>query len=248
MFLRMVTHAIRSAETEQMAELYHRTVITALRTTPGCVFASLLQNTVNTQECISLTLWNTPKDSYDYEESGLFRQLVNTLRPFFLESNEWKLELTDDLSLEYTPIPSEPTVERFSDPDEGTGRIAAMKASPYAVQILTLSVQEDKIQDFRAIFSSDIHPKFKKHKGFVDLILVRQQREFHIISFWDERVDIQSASGMHSINDLVKSIYSILPSFIRWKVSHRNTSHTSASSEDIKATVHRALVAEWFIQ
>ena len=248
MFLRMVTHAIRSNEAEHMAELYHRTGITALRTTPGCVFAALLQNTANAQECISLTIWNTPKDSYDYEESGLFLQLVNALRPFFLESNEWKLELSDNLSLEYTPIQSEPTVERYSESDEGTKKIVAMKANPFAVQILTLSVQEEKIREFSTIFSSEIHPKFKTHKGFIDLILVRQNREFHIISFWDETVDIQSPSGIHSINDLLKSIYTILPSFIRWKVSHRSTSHTSASSEDIKATVHRSLVAEWFTQ
>lgn len=248
MFLRMVTHAIRSNEAEHMAELYHRTVITALRTTPGCVFAALLQNTANAQECISLTIWNTPKDSFDYEESGLFQQLVNALRPYFVESNEWKLELSEDLSLEYTPIQSEPTVERYNESDEGAKQIAAMKANPFAVQILTLSVQEEKIQEFRTIFSSEIHPKFKTHKGFIDLILVRQNREFHIISFWDETVDIQSASGIHSINDLLKSIYSILPSFIRWKVSHRSTSHTSASSEDIKATVLRSLVAEWFTQ
>lgn len=248
MFLRMVTHAIRSSEAEQMAEIYHRTVITALRTTPGCVFAALLQNTANAQECISLTIWNAPKDSYDYEESGLFRQLVNTLRPFFVESNEWKLELSEDLSLEYTPIQSEPTVERYNESDEGAKEIAARKAIPFAVQILTLSVQEEKIQEFRTIFSSEIHPKFKTHKGFIDLILVRQDREFHVISFWDETVDIQSASGIHSINDLLRSIHSILPSFIRWKVSHRSTSHTSASSEDIKATVHRSLVAEWFTQ
>ncbi|MHB1048459.1 MAG: antibiotic biosynthesis monooxygenase family protein [Bacteroidota bacterium] len=248
MFLRMVTHAIRSTEAEQMAELYHRTVITALRTTPGCAFAALLQNTANAQECISLTIWNTPKDSYDYEESGLFLQLVNALRPFFLESNEWKLELSDNLSLEYTPIQSEPTVERYSESDAGAEKITAMKANPFAVQIFTLSVQEDKVQDFHAIFSSEIHPKFKTHKGFIDLILVRQNREFHIISFWDETVDIQSPSGIHSINDLLKSIYSILPSFIRWKVSHRSTSHTSASSEDIKAAIYRSLVAEWFTQ
>ncbi len=54
MFLRMVTHTVRSEESERMAETYHRSVISNLRTTKGCVFASLLQNTINPQECISL--------------------------------------------------------------------------------------------------------------------------------------------------------------------------------------------------
>jgi heme-degrading monooxygenase HmoA len=246
MFLRMVTHTIRSEESEGMAETYHRTVLSTLRLTQGCVFASLLQNTVNTQECISLTIWNSQKESFDYEESGSYQQLVDSLRPFFVVSDEYTLTLSEDLSLEYTPIQVEPTVERFNNSVTGSEKISRLKTNPFAVQILTLTVQEDQIHTFENIFSSDIHPKYKTHKGFIDLILLRQQRAYHIISFWDETVDIQSTSGIHSINELLTSIYKILPSFIRWKVSHSSAVHTSASSEDIKATVHRCLVAEWF--
>ncbi|HAP34774.1 MAG TPA: hypothetical protein DCQ28_02090 [Bacteroidetes bacterium] len=248
MFLRMVTHTVRSEESERMAETYHRSVISNLRTTKGCVFASLLQNTINPQECISLTLWDSQKESFEYEESGLYKQLVDSLRPFFVVSDEYTLTLSEDLSLEYTPIQVEPTVERFNNSVTGSENISRLKANPFAVQILTLTVQEDQIPTFESIFSSDIHPKYKTHKGFIDLILLRQKREYHIISFWDETVDIQSTSGIHSINELLTSIYKILPSFIRWKVSHASAVHTSASSEDIKATVHRCLVAEWFTQ
>ncbi|MDP1678326.1 MAG: hypothetical protein Q8L88_15820 [Bacteroidota bacterium] len=231
----------------KFAEAYDRSVLSALRTTKGCVFASLLQNTENLEQGTSLTIWNSQKESFDYEESGLYLQLVNVLRPFFVESNEYELKLSEDLSLEYTPIQVEPTIERFNNSVAGSETISKLKTNPFAVQILTLSVQEDQIQTFENIFSADIHPKYKTHKGFIDLILLRKQREYHIISFWDETVDIQSTSGIHSINELLTSIYKILPSFVRWKVSHRNAS-TSVSSEDIKATVHRCLVAEWFIQ
>lgn len=246
MFLRMVTHTMRSEESEKMAETYHRSVISNLRTTKGCVFASLLQNTVNTQECISLTLWNSQKESFDYEESGLYKQLVDSLRPFFVASDDYELKLSEDLSLEYTPIQVEPTVERFNNSVAGSEEISRLKVKPFAVQQLTLTVQEDQKDTFESIFSTDIHPKYKIHKGFIDLILLRQQREYHIISFWDETVDIESTTGIHSSNELLTSIYKILPSFIQWKVSHSSAVHTSVSSEDIKATVHRCLVAEWF--
>ena len=115
MFLRLVTHIIRAEETEKNAEVYARSVLTALRTTRGCVFASLLQNTGNPQECISLTIWNSRKESTDYEESGLYEKLVDSLRPFFAASSEWKLELSEDLSLEYTPVKIEPTVAGFDE-------------------------------------------------------------------------------------------------------------------------------------
>lgn len=246
MFLRMVTHTIRSDESEKFAGVYDHFVLSALRTTKGCVFAALIQGTENKEEGISLTIWNSQKESIEYEESGLYKQLVDYLRPYFLESDEYTLKLSDDLSLEYTPIQVEPTVEGFNDSTTGSENISRITATPFAVQILTLSVQEDQTQTFERIFSSDIHPKYQTHKGFINLILVRQKREFHVISFWDETVDIQATSGIHSINELLISIHKILPSFIRWKVSHKSTAVTSVSSEDIKATVYRCLAAEWF--
>jgi hypothetical protein len=244
----MVTHIIRAEESEKNAEVYARLILPALRSTQGCVFASLLQNTGNAQECVSLTIWKSRKESTDYEESGLYLHLVDSLRPFFAESTEWKLELSEDLSLEYTPIQVEPTVERFDESVAGSENISRLKAKPFAVQILALTVQEDQIHAFETIFSSDIHPKYKIHKGFIDLILIRQHHKFHIISFWDETVDIQSSSGIHSISQLLESIHKILPSYVRWRVSHSTAAHTSASSEDLKATLYRCLTAEWFTQ
>jgi heme-degrading monooxygenase HmoA len=248
MFLRMVTHVIRAEESETWAEVYTQSVLSALRSTEGCVFASLLQNTGNAPECVSLTLWKSQKESTAYEESGLYTRLVDILRPFFAESTEWKLELSKDLSLEYTPIQVEPTVERFDDSVAGSETISRLKAKPFAVQILTLAVQEDQVGSFEILFSSDIHPKYKMHKGFIDLILVREHHKFHIISFWDETVDIELSAGIHSMNYLLESIYAILPSFVRWRSSHSSAVHTSASSEDATAAVYRCLTAEWFLQ
>jgi heme-degrading monooxygenase HmoA len=246
MYLRTVTHTVQNDKVIHLVETYERMILPALRSTSGCIFASLLQNTGNVQECISLTIWKSQQESLDYEESGLFRQLVNSLRPFFIESNEWNLELTEDLSLEYTPIQTEPTVTRFANSVTGSEEITRLKEKPFAAHILSLTVQDDQHQTFEDIFSHDIHPKFKTHKGFIDLILLRLFNEYHIMSFWDETVDIQSPFGIHSMNHLLKSIYSILPSFIQWKVSHRAAARISASTEDIKAVIYRCLTSEWF--
>jgi heme-degrading monooxygenase HmoA len=246
MFLRLVTHTIREEEAVHMAEAYERSVLAAFRTTPGCSFASLLQNIDLPRECISLTVWNSQKEAIQYEESGLYSRLVDSLRPFFVESTEFALQLSDDLSLEYTPIISEPTISRFNNSITGSSAINSLKATPYAVQILTLTVQEDQIPTFEALFTSDIHPKFKAYKGYIDLILLRRLREYHIISFWDATVDLHSSSEVHSVSQFIESIYRTLPSFIQWRVSHRSAARISASSEDVRVTVYRCLTAEWF--
>lgn len=246
MYLRMVTHSVHEGKEADMAAAYEQTIFPALRSTPGCIFAALLHNTSDKSECVSLTIWKTRQEALAYEAGGLYNTLVEVLRPFFAASNEWKLELSEDLSLEYTPISVEPTIERFADSVAGSEEIARLKAKPFAVQILSLTVQEDRKKAFEDIFASEIHPRFRQHKGFIELLLLRQEREYYIISFWDGTVDIMAPSGVDSVSELIESIRGVLPSFIRWKLSHRSADRTSASSKDIRATVHRCLVAEWF--
>jgi len=248
MFLRMVTHIIRAEESERNAQVYADSILSALRSTPGCAFASLLQNTQNAQECISLTIWNSRKESNEYEESGLYRKLVDELRPFFAESTEWKLELSENLSLEYTPVKVEPTVERFDDSVAGSDNISRLKAKPFAAHILEVTVREDQSSAFETKFASDIHPKYEAHKGFIDLVLVREHHKFHIVSFWDETVDLGSASGITSVDQLLESVYKILPSFVRQQIAHGSGPHTLASSEDVRSAAYRCLTAEWFVK
>jgi heme-degrading monooxygenase HmoA len=245
MFLRMVTHAIRDDAAEHMKTAYGRHVMTALRTTPGFAFAALLQNTANLQECISLTIWESQALSSAYEASGLYRQLVDALRPMFSESNEWKLELSADLSLEYTPIVVEPTVEGFNGSGPGTEQIRPLRSMPFAIHMITLSVLEAKLDQFESLFRTDILPAFKSQKGFIELIRLRKQHEFHIVSFWDETVDI-GPSGALSLGPLPDSVAGVIPSYARWQSSRRAGTHAFASSEDIRSSIHRCLLAEWF--
>lgn len=245
MFLRMVTHLIRGEESDHFAEVYATTVIPALRGTRGCVYASLMQNVDDTSQGISLTIWNSQAESRLYEESGLYHQLVNALRPYFKESEEYTLQLSDDLSLEYTPIAVEPTIERFDRSIADGEHLSILRTGPYAVQTVTLSVQQDQTENFERLFATEIHPRYRTQKGFMDIILLRQEREYHLISFWDGTVDMQSADGIRTNGELLTSIYRMLPSSIRWKVSHKGSSHT-VSSEDMSAQIYRCLTSEWF--
>jgi heme-degrading monooxygenase HmoA len=248
MFLRMVTHTYRDEELLHMTMTYEHAVLPALRSTPGCVFAAFIQNIDDHRECVSLTLWRSQNEAHEYEGSGLYFKLVNELRPFFTETTEWKLQLNEENALENVPVQIEPEVVGFSDSVAGSEVFSRLKAKPFAVQIVTLTVKAGHLQDFETIFSSEIHQKYQTCKGFIDLILLRQERVYHSISFWDETVDINSSSDIHSINQLVRSIYAVLPTFVQWRMSHQGAARTSASSEDVKATVYRCLVAEWLTQ
>ncbi len=246
MFLRMVSMGVQAEHTEMFAKAYDENVISALRVQPGCSFASLLQNVHDHKDCISLTIWETKAETDEYEKSGLFKKLVESLRTFYEASDEFELKLTDDLSIEYTPVQKDPTLKQFNDEDTQKEYIQKFNATPYAVKIITLTVQHDKIEEFEEIFSSKVIPKFKEQKGFIHIILLRKNNEFNIISFWDETIDLDAAPGGQALSTLTRSIFNLLPSSVQWQVSHKASRSSFATTEEISASVYRCLTGEWF--
>ena len=246
MFLRMVSMGVQAEHSEVFAKAYDENVISVLRLQPGCSFASLLQNIDDPKDCISVTIWESKKATEEYEHSGVFKALVESLRSFYEESNEFELKLTDDLSIEYTPIQNDPSLKQFDDNDTEKEYIRKFHITPYAAKIITLTVQPDKIQEFQEIFASKVVSKFSEQKGFIHIILLRKGSEFNIISFWDETIDLHAAAGEQSFRSLTKSVFELLPSSVQWQVSHKASRSSYATSEEIKASVYRCLTGEWF--
>lgn len=246
MFIRMVSMGVQAEHSEMFAKAYDDNIISALRVQPGCSFASLLQNIHDHKDCISLTIWESKNETDEYEKSGLFKKLVESLRTFYEESDEFELKLTDDLSIEYTPVQNDPSLKQFDDNDTEKEYIKKFNVTPYAVKIITLTVQHDKIQEFQEIFASKVIPKFEEQKGFIHIILLRKGSEFNIISFWDETIDLDAAPGGQSLSTLTRSIFNLLPSSVQWQVSHKASRSSFATTEEISASVYRCLTGEWF--
>ncbi|MFA6456058.1 MAG: antibiotic biosynthesis monooxygenase [Bacteroidota bacterium] len=246
MFLRMVSMVVRAEDSVVFAREYDSNIITALQHQPGCCFATLLQNTTDTKDCISLTIWESKQLADEYEKSGVFKQLVESLRSFYEESNDWELKLTDDLSIEYTPVQLNPSVKGFDESDTEKTYNLKFNITPYAVKVITLTVQADRVQEFQEIFTTKIVPKFNTQKVFIHIILLRKENEFNIISFWDETIDLGSSLGEQTLHTLSRSIFELLPSSVRWQVSHKASRSSFASSEEMTASVYRCLTGAWF--
>lgn len=246
MFLRMVSMGVQEKNSAMFAKAYDENIIAALRHQPGCNFASLLQNIKDPKDCISVTIWESKAATDEYEQSGKFKALVESLRSYYEESDEFELKLTDDLSIEYTPIHHDPSIKQFDDNDTGAEYIQKFNITPYAAKILTITVQAEKVQEFQEIFAEKVISKFKEQKGFIHIILLRKGNEFNIISFWDETIDLGSTIGEQTLHSLTRNIFKLLPSTVQWQVSHKASRTNYASSEEITANVYRCLTGEWF--
>src|SRR5574341_935625 len=122
MFMRIVQTNIRSELLGQVRAHYERRVIPTLQEVPGCLFAGLLQSVSHPDECLSMTLWDDPAHAEAYEKSGVFRELLNEAKPYFSDSSEWKIQLSEDLRLEYEPIADKPVVRSYSIMAQKNGR------------------------------------------------------------------------------------------------------------------------------
>jgi heme-degrading monooxygenase HmoA len=247
MFLRMVSINIRAEQAVKIVAAYEENVITALRKQPGCSFVALLQNISNEKEAISLTLWNSKADAEAYEKSGVFHRLVESLRSFYEESSEWAFTLTEDLSIEYTPVSVEPIVTSFDDAATRKEYIRRFKGTPYVAQIIRLTVVPERSSEFEEVFNRVILPKYQQTKGFIHIILLRKEKECSLISFWDESFDFRSGAGNVTL-DFTRDIVSFLPSDVQWRVLRKNSQLSSVSSEDIHSSMYRCLVGEWITQ
>jgi quinol monooxygenase YgiN len=93
MFVRIVSARIKPDKIEEARKIYSEHVMPALKKVPGCRYAFLSENFLETNEAFSITVWDSPEDAHRYEQSGLFQELVVKMRPTFTDLYQWKMKL-----------------------------------------------------------------------------------------------------------------------------------------------------------
>ena len=96
-FARITTATVPIEKIDEFTRVYEQFIPTALKGVRGFEGVYLL-NDRTTGEGLSLTFWASKEDAMAYEQSGLYMQLVEKLRPFFtkaptLKSYEVPMEL-----------------------------------------------------------------------------------------------------------------------------------------------------------
>ena len=81
-FARTTTATVPSDKAAEITRVWEQTILPALKPVPGFQGAHLLIDP-STGEGFSLTFWASEQDAIAYEQSGLYTQLVEKLRPFF---------------------------------------------------------------------------------------------------------------------------------------------------------------------
>ena len=238
MYLRMLQVTVKQEDISGLVRLYEQRIIPALEKFGGCLFACLVQSVRKPEEGISVTLWHSEEDASRYEQSGLFKQLLTEAKPYFAETTEWKLELTKDFTLEYTPSSAEPTLKTYSVSTTG-GSTAASSAEMHQpfLRIVSIHLKPGKLEEYRELYRRDIIPALMATSGCRFSCLSTSTADSNdtiSVTLWNSRTDAEEYEQKGAFSQLLEGIRHTMSDLSQLRMQSEGTRLPSVTSEDVE--------------
>ena len=249
MFMRFIQLKINMDYREIIKQFYNDSIIPELQKIDGCLFAGLIQSNRSSDELISMTLWKTKAQAEAFENNEAFQKLMKRLKPFLSESSEWKIQLSEDLQVQYAPVQEEPVLTEYEVTAQSSkDEIEALENPRMYVRLVSLKLQEDKVDEFRKIYIDQIIPALNACPGCLYAYLIeslRNRNEIISVTIWENKkdADIYEESGQFS--ELVDKVKHTFSEFYRWKMAlGKSIRGEVKTSEDMKVDYY-GLVSVW---
>ena len=252
MFMRLLQVKLNPVYTEQFKNFYDETVLPQLQKMPGCIFAGLIKSGPGSDEFISLTFWKTQLNAEEYEQSETFKSLLNEAKPFLSESNEWKIQLSDKMELEYAPVPEEPEVKKYTvelqkDEDD---KIKFQDSKMY-LRIVSMKIQNDKLDEFKRIYLEKVIPALKETEGCRYVFLtesINERDEFISVTIWDNKTCAEKYEASGTFEELVGKIKHTFSQFYLWKMDlEKEYSAKIKTTDDMKVEAYNIITGKSFV-
>lgn len=215
----------------------------------GCLFAGLVQHDTHPDECISMSIWASRADADAYEKSGLYDALIEENKPYLAASSEWKVRLTDDLTLEYQPVHERPVVRAFPIA-LGSEEVAPSHAAAthMYLRIVSATVEPGQFDALKAYYESRIMPALLGLEGCQYVYLVQgiqNEQEVLSVTLWDAKpyADRYEQSGL--FEKLVEGARPFLSSLYQWRMALESSRGSAvATSEDLSVEGYHFVAGE----
>jgi quinol monooxygenase YgiN len=250
--MRLLQLQLEPDHINQFKDFYENTVFPQLQEMPGCLFAGLIKSKPEENEFISLTFWKEQAQVENYEKSGIFEKLFEQAKPFMSESAEWKMQLSKDMKLEYVQTSEEPKIKKYTVAvqNQDTEKII-IQPSEMFVRIVSLKVQEDKLEEFKQLYQKVIIPTLKTVEGCRYAFLtesVSELNEFISVTIWNKKEDAGKYEASGKFNELVDKIKHTLSQFYLWKMAlEKDYSAKVATTDDLKVDRYDIISGKSFL-
>ncbi len=246
MYMRLLNVRSKSNDMHMLRSFYDAVVIGELQKIDGCLFAGLLQSNKDPNEGVSLTLWDSRDHADNYEKSGLYKKLLEQAKPFLSESTEWKIQLSEDLELEYRPEDDEPDLEQFNvTVQERTKQDLFKQHSKMYVRIVSHILQKNMVDNFRDIYIEEIVPVLRKTQGCRYAYLIESMHntnEVISLTIWDGKQDAEMYEKSGLFSELVNKLRPTFSQFYQWKMAlDKNSEKKVSTSDDLKVSDYKVV-------
>jgi len=251
MFMRLLQLNIEQGQTQNFKSFYEATVIPTLKEMPGCEYAALIENSSSANELISLTLWGDQASAENYENSEIYSEFRGRISSYLSDSSEWKVQLSENLELEYKPLKEEPVIRNYNVAAQSVeGMKDTAGKNSLHVRIVSAKIQKGKETEFSKIYSSEIIPSLLATKGCLYANLTQNlesENSYISLTVWrsKEEADLYEESGQFDRN--VKKVIHAFSDFYRWKLALEKDSGTSIkTSEDLSISKYVMVAGKKF--
>jgi quinol monooxygenase YgiN len=251
MFMRFIHIRVQPDRLPDFEQFFDRRIVGALREIDGCLFACLLSNPEHPSECISMTLWSDADAAGRYQDSGLYQKLLDEADPYLWHSNEWRVRLSDDLTLEYEQVEDPPAIEAYPVQTRSGDPEALGYASPNMyLRIVAGEVREGMLESFTHHYEEAIIPTLLATDGCRYAYLAKALGDSnHVVSItlWDSKAKADAYELHGEFRDIMRSAEPFISSVFQWRMTLESPRRSrETSSADVQIEGYHIVAGESF--
>jgi len=200
---------------------------------------------------LSLTLWEDQLSAETYEKSGEYHKLLEQANPYLAESDEWTIQLSENLELEYLPVTEEPVLKEFSVTVQTKENIKDEESNKNLhVRIVSMTVAETKLKEYRELYKNEIIPALQKTKGCRFVFLTenhKKHNEVLSITIWDNVSSSKEYENSGGFSALFEKVEHTMSEQYKWKKAiDKMPGHYSLTTEDMRVSHYELVIGQVF--
>ncbi|MCP4723912.1 MAG: hypothetical protein GY863_02690 [bacterium] len=238
MFLRFVHLVIKEKALSQLSDHYSNEIIPSLHKMPGCMYAGLIHDEEQGSEAISMTIWDSKIHAEAYERSGVYKELLGSMKPYLADSSEWKIRLSREDKPDYLPAPDEPVITAYDSTIRTDQSFSERSGgSMLNLRIVSLKLHPSKIEELKRIYSEEVIPVLQNVKGCKYVFLTEgfeEDNRYFSVTLWESKQDADNYEKSGLYNELLLKIEHTFADVYEWKMGlGKEKEGETISHEDI---------------